>query len=150
MSICPALLTIRLESLKEIINGLFWMLQVATNKFSHNLGINSRQVQSESRRKKRDIHQLNYLLCANWWASPCSGREARAGTGTSATQGSRDTGRQCGEQGADGRSVAGAGDGTLLLTACPVCDPGAALRDRKAIAGQPPRERKLLLCIWRG
>lgn len=54
------------------------------------------------------------------------------------------------EQGADGRSVAGAGDRALLLTACPVCDPGAALRDRKAIAGQPPRERKLLLCIWRG
>lgn len=44
----------------------------------------------------------------------------------------------------------GAEDGAALLTACPVHDPGAALRDRKAIAGQPPRERKLLLCIWRG
>lgn len=59
-------------------------------------------------------------------------------------------GRLCGEQGADGRSVAEAEDGAVLLTACPVHDPGAALRDRKAIASQPPRERKLLLCIWRG
>lgn len=41
----------------------------------------------------------------------------------------------------------GRGQGCM---ACPVYDPGAALRDRKAIAGQPPRERKLLLCIWRG
>lgn len=46
--------------------------------------------------------------------------------------------------------AAGAGDGAALLTACPVRDPGAALRDRKAIASQPPREGKLLLCIWRG
>ena len=55
-----------------------------------------------------------------------------------------------GEQGPAAGFAVGAEDGAVLLTACPVHDPGAALRDRKAIAGQPPRERKLLLCIWRG
>lgn len=38
------------------------MLQVATNKFSHNLGINSRQVQSESRKKETFISLI--ICCA--------------------------------------------------------------------------------------
>lgn len=38
------------------------MLQVATNKFSHNLGINLRQVQSESRKKKETF--ISLIICS--------------------------------------------------------------------------------------
>lgn len=56
-------------------------------------------------------------------------------------------GRLCGEQGADGRS--GAGHGAVLLTACPVRDPGAALRHRKAIAANL-QGRESFCCVSGG
>lgn len=129
------------------------MLQMAANKFSHILGINSRQLQSASGKKETFISLI--ICCALIeQRGPAAGEKPGLAQGRChpRKEGHGSWGARCHSpgQGAAGGARAGAEDGAALLAARPVHDPGAALRDRKAIAGQPPRERKLLLCIWRG
>lgn len=102
------------------------MLRTATSKCSHILGINLRQLQS-AERGTRDIHQRNYLLCANCSTSPRSGQEARAGTGLMPPE---EVGTHLlwglmeqpkgdelrGEQGLVAEFAVGAEDGTALLS----------------------------------